>query len=111
MPLQALARGWIAEQREALIEPLDLGFGFHQMLLEQFAAAGRNGPPSTILGSALVNLLLGMQDVAEFIDQQLAGSPPVPLARNFPHESEAPSVTVSLASWNAGDSTNSHSSP
>ena len=72
-PHHALAslRSWLdAEDAEALLEPLDLGFGFLQMRLEQLLQLLGMGRLHH-LGKRLLNLLLAMQDVAQLIDEKL----------------------------------------
>ena len=68
--LAGLRAGRLAEQFEAFVDALDLVFGLDEMLLEQFAQlieTRRLGHFRQRLGQ----LLFRMQDVAEFIDQQI----------------------------------------
>src|SRR4051812_30199444 len=78
-PHHALARlrpGLDVEQAEALLEPLDLGFGLLQMRLEQLLQLLGVGRLHHF-GKRLLNLLLGMQDVAQLIDEQLLDHFPI----------------------------------
>ena len=74
MPLQGFARAVFAQQGKALVEPLDLRFGFGEMLFEQFAKLIEAGGLRHF-GQRLDQLLLGMKDVAQLVDQKLAEFP------------------------------------
>ena len=69
MPLQTLARGVFPKQLKAFVKALDLGFGLCEMDFEEFpqlvVACGLRH-----LGQCLRQLLFGMQDVAQLINQQ-----------------------------------------
>lgn len=64
------ARG-LAEQLKAFIDALDLGFGLAEMQLEQLAQLVESRR-FRHLGKRLRQLLLGVKDVAELVDQQVA---------------------------------------
>ena len=61
-------------------------------------------------GKRLEDLFLGMEYVAQLIDQQFLNELDVPRLGTFGVNGRL-SVRVSLTSWNAGASTNCHCSP
>ena len=68
--MQGLARRRFAQEREALVEPFDLAFGFDEML---FKALAQTVEPCRLrhLRQRLRQLLLGMKNVAELVHQQI----------------------------------------
>lgn len=71
MPFAGLGAGGFAEHFEAFVDALDLRFGLGEVLLEQLAQLIEAGGLRH-LGKRLGQLLLGMQDIAQLVDEQIA---------------------------------------
>ena len=82
MPLQGLARAAVPRMAEAFVEALDLCLRFLQMDLEQ-ALELRGAGGLRHLRQRLDELLFGMQDIAQLIDQELLDGIRTPPGRSF----------------------------